>query len=706
MSPHILEYINGTFSLDNSPAMEQKTRFSRDEDRSSNEKSADTQTEELKLQPGFTDDLKATESNASTATDTSTYKSKSFGIRKSELIMAQITSWWIRGPFFFTIFICSYISLLENSIVRVFDGYATDSYKQHSLMSTINIIRSVVAASSLPFYARLSDTFGRFELFLVAVLFRIIGRVIQSQAHDIQRYAAGTIFFAFGNSGMRILWQINLADASTLKWRLLAMSIIFMQSIITTWSSGEIVALVLGNRNWGFGIGMWAFITPLVCLPYMLIFLFLILKARRLDAWHKISKEEKDAFMAAHPAAREYQDAIDANKSSIAKVKGYLKYGLIRLVTNLYEIFWKVDFIGCLLLATILGLILVPLTLAGGATSKWQRASTIVPIVVGFCSIALFVFWETKVAKRPMLPFKVMTDRGVWAGFLVAIFNSVVIAMPNGYSYPVLLVGMNASETVATRTGQLNGFVEGIAVPVVGYVLSRVRRTKPFVLFGSSVLFIAMGLFVHFRGSNDGYRAKYFRDGVAVGMCLLGFSNTFFSRVTTVSVQSCTNHEYMATVIALFAACYHIGGGIGSSISGAIWTQQMHGMISRKMEELNVDTSLATLAYQSPYQFIKKHEWGTEARRAVSLAYAELQKRLCITGLCLCVPLLVWVFCLRDNRLADAQNLDDEALLTLGEGVERAGEVKRSQVIFKEDDDIILKFLKKQLSRLNVFSKA
>lgn len=686
--------------------MNQQTRFSREEDRSSNEKSADTQTDEFKLQSGFTDDLKTTPSMASTATDTSFVKSKLFGIRKSEIILAQITSWWIRGAFFFTIFICSYISLLENSIVRVFDGYATDSYKQHSLMSTINIIRSVVAAASLPFYARLSDNFGRFELFIVAILFRIVGRVIQSQAHDIQRYAAGTIFFAFGNSGMRILWQINLADASTLKWRLMAMSIIFMQSIITTWSSGEIVALVLGNRNWGFGIGMWAFITPLVCLPYMLIFLFLIIKARKTDAWAKVSKEEKDSFIANHPSAKRYHDEIEANTSFGSKVNGYIKYGFVRLVTNLHEIFWKVDFIGCLLLAVILGLILVPLTLAGGRRSKWQEADTLVPIIIGFCSISLFVFWEAKITKRPMLPFKVMSDRGVWAGFLVAITNSIVIAMPNGYSYPVLLVGMNASETVATRTGQLNGFVEGIAVPVVGYVLSRVRRTKGFVLFGNCVLFIAMGLFVHFRGSNDGYRAKYFRDGVAVGMCLLGFANTFFSRVTTVSVQSCTNHEYMATVIALFAACYHIGGGIGSSISGAIWTQQMYGMIRKKMEQLGVDTELATLAYQSPYQFITKHEWGTDARRAVSLAYAELQKRLCITGLCLCVPLLVLVFCLRDNVLADAQNLDDEALLTLGEGLERAGEVKRSQVIFKEDDDVILKFLKKQFGRLNIFSKA
>uniref|UniRef100_A0A0L0NSE2 Major facilitator superfamily (MFS) profile domain-containing protein n=1 Tax=Candidozyma auris TaxID=498019 RepID=A0A0L0NSE2_CANAR len=642
----------------------------------------------------------------SSSTNLSTVKEKSFGIRRSELIMAQLKYWWVKALFFFTIFICSYISVLENAIVRVFDGYATESYKKHSLMSTIAILRGVVAAASLPFYARLSDNFGRFELFIVALLFRIVGRIIQSQATDVQKYAAGTVFFSFGNSGMRILWQINLADASSLKWRLAALSVIFVQSIITTWSSGEIVNLVLGNRNWEFGIAMWAFITPLVCLPYMIIFLVLILKARRLDAWREISEEEKESLALNNTFVRKYREEAKASETPISRFLAYAKLTLAKLVQTLYDIFWKVDFIGCLLLALILGLILVPLTLAGGTHLKWQQASTIVPIVLGFCSIPLFILWETKVTKRPMLPFQVMGDRGIWAGFLVAIINSVVMGMPNSYSYPVLLVGMNASETVATRTGQLNGFVEGIAIPIVGYVLSRVRRTKGFIIFGNYVLFIAMGLFVHFRGSNDGYRAKYFRDGVAVGMCLLGFANTFFSRVTTVSVQACTNHEYMATVIAIFAACYHVGGSIGSSISGAIWTQLMFEIIRRKMAALNVDPTLAKSAYQQPYIFAKQHKWGTEPRRAVSLAYAEVQKNLCITGLCLCVPLLVLVLFLRDHKLSEAQNLDDEVLLATGKDSEKAGEVKKSQVIFRNDNDYILTFLKRlRDAKGNIFSK-
>lgn len=467
---------------------------------------------------------------------------KSFGIRRSELIIGELHSWWLKGSFYFCIFLAQYIALIEGAAVGVFRSYATDSYKQHSLMSTLRVIQSVVAAGSLPFYARLSDNFGRLELFLVALIFRIVGIIIQWQATDVQKYAAGVVLYGFGGSGMRILLQLNLADASSLRWRLAAMGVANMTPIITTWSSGELVNSILENHHWKFGIAMWAFISPLGCVPYILFYLGLIIKASKSEEWKQIKQEQRDIFFKKHPKAKRYNDEISTSTTTTSKVVGYLKYGTVFTTAALHEIFWKIDFIGCILIVITFGLILVPLTLAGGTSlsgngDKWKRASTIVPLALGFCTIALFIIWELKITKIPMLPFTVMKNRGVWAGFLVGIFSTLIIGMPNGYSYPVLLVGMNATPTVATRTGQLNGFVGAITIPIMGYVISRFRRTKGFTIFGNCVMFIAMGLFVHFRGSNDGLRAKYFRDGVAISFCIMGFAFIFFSRVVFVSVQ-------------------------------------------------------------------------------------------------------------------------------------------------------------------------
>lgn len=629
----------------------------------------------------------------------SVIESKSFGIRKAEVIMAQMPNWWAKGFLYFTIFLCMYIAMLEGSAIRVFTGYATDSYRRHSLMSTIGVIRDVVGAASLPFWARLSDNFGRIELYIVALVFRVVGVIIQFNAFDIERYAVGAVFYGFGAAGMRIIWQICLSDASTLKWRVLAVGVLSMQTIINTWSSGEVVDALLTNHDWRFGIGMWAFITPLVCLPFMSMMVVLIFFARKTDVWKQIRSEEQESFLEDNPKARRYLEEIGASQTRPGKILGYFKYFGVRLKQYLYDIFWKVDFVGCLFIALFFGLILAPLTLAGGAVSSWQQASTIVPLVLGFCMIPAFVVWETKITKSPLLPFKVMKNRGIWAGFLVGIFANLISRMPNSYSYPVLLVGMNASEVVATRTPQLGRFVEGIAVPILGFVLARIKRTKAFIIFGNCVVCIAMGLFVHFRGTNDGIRAKYFRDGVAIGMCILGFGSIFYTRVGAVSVQANTNHEYMAVVTSLFAASYRIGSATGSSISGAIWTQDMHSRITSQMADLGVNTKLADMAYESPYRFIDNWEWGTPPRRAVSMAYAEIQKRLCITGLCLCVPMFLWIIFLRDHRLSDVQNLDDESLIAQGKNGEVVAERKTSKAAFTDDRDVILDYLKKIFRR-------
>lgn len=267
--------------------------------------------------------------------------------------------------------------------------------------------------------------------------------------------------------------------------------------------------------------------------------------------------------------------------------------------------------------------------------------------------------------------------------------------MPNSFAYPVLYVGMNASITVATRTPVLSMFTEGLAIPICGAIVSRVRRTKFIIFLGNVMIFIALGVFVHFRGSNDGLRAKYFRDGVAIGMCFLGVANACLLRVGAASVQSCTNHEYMASVTAIFSMSYLIGAAIASSVSGAIWTQQMYGTILRKMSELGVDPTLAMAAYASPYTFIITSPWGSPARRAVSMAYAEIQRKLSIVGLCLCVVLLVIIFFLRDHRLPDAQNIgDDSSSVSDTERGEKTAKRDKSQVVFTDDHDYILDFVK------------
>lgn len=60
---------------------------------------------------------------------------------------------------------------------------------------------------------------------------------------------------------------------------------------------------------------------------------------------------------------------------------------------------------------------------------------------------------------------------------------------------------------------------------------------------------------------------------------------------------------------------------------------------------------------------------GTPERQAVVQAYQETQRLLCITGICLCVPLLLCALVTRNPLLGKEQSLEDaEAGATVGKG--------------------------------------
>lgn len=187
----------------------------------------------------LSEELTTHKSASSAASEDSKVYEKSFGVRKMEVMLDQLDNFPLKFLHFFGIFIGMYVSVVETKVTSVFVSYATESYKQHSLMSTISLIRTVVAASSLPAFARLSDIFGRFELFCFGLILRIVGLIVMSQASTIHKYAGGIVLYGCGFAGARILFQISAQDATSLRYRILGNAIVVCPTIITTWSSGH-----------------------------------------------------------------------------------------------------------------------------------------------------------------------------------------------------------------------------------------------------------------------------------------------------------------------------------------------------------------------------------------------------------------------------------------------------------------------------------
>lgn len=547
-------------------------------------------------------------------------------VKKNEILSRQIHGKVAVVIFFFTVFCYGYAWGLELTLRNVFQVTAALALRSHSLLSTVNVIRSVVAAAINLVVARTSDTFGRLQVIVVAIIIALVGNIVSSQATDIAYFSVGTAIHQVGISGMMTTSQLLVMDNSTMKWRMACALIPDMSVIINTWVSGNITDTI-GTR-WRWGIAMWAFILPLACVPLGAVMLYMEIKARRTEEWQELQ--------------RQYDEAKRVRNAGKLWVKVWWEY--------LVDVTERLDIIGSILTMAMFGLILAPFTLAGGAKLQWGKAKILAPMIIGFSMIPFVMLYEFKVAKYPLLPHRILTIPSIWAGSVLAMLQNIVLWMPADYMFTLLIIGVNQSIELATRIQSLTLFVSTLTGTVVGLFVVYYRHTKPLIIFGVCTWFIAAGLLVRYRTGLDAY------GGYLGGTILFGLGLGFMHYSTLTAMQLYVKHEDMAMVTAFHLLMYYFGMGIGSSILGAVWTQTMEKQLIKHLG----DPQLAAEAYKLPFEFIKDHPWGTEVRYNMVMAYDHVQWVLCVVAVCLVAPMLFAALCIKDNYLANKRSLDGE----------------------------------------------
>ena len=541
---------------------------------------------------------------------------KSPGVQRIEAISKALTL-RDRICIFLSIFLIAYVYGLDGTLRYTYQPYATASYGQHSLYSSVNVLRAVIAAAAQPTSARIADVFGRVELICASVFFYVVGTAIEAGATNLDTFAGGSVLYQIGFTMILLLVEVVIADITSTRARLLFSYIPALPFIINTWVSGDISEAVLESTDWKWGIGMWTIIYTVCAMPLIISLWVVSRRARRLGY-------------------------LDDYKSTLQLVGG----------KNLaVSLFWRLDIIGILFLIAMFALLLVPLTLAGGFESKWGEAYIIAPLVVGILCIPAFIWWESRWAPHPISPFYLMKDRGIWAALGIAVLLNFSWTMQADYLYTVLIVAFDFSIKSATRITSLYSFVSVITGTLLGLVVYKVRRLKIFILIGTALFLVAFGLLIHFRGSSSSPA----KSGVIGAQVLLGFAGGLFPYPAQVSLQSGLKHEHLAVMTALYLALYNIGSALGNAVSGAIWTQTLPGSLSDKLQGIN--STLAAAAYQNPFLEVAAYPVGTRERDAIVEAYRDTQRLLAITGACLCVGLIGFALCLRNPKLNNEQTL-------------------------------------------------
>lgn len=541
------------------------------------------------------------------------------GVARMQAI-AQHTTRLDRTWLFIGVFLIAFSYSLDSMTRYTYQTYATAGFAVHSLLATINTVRTVIAAAAQPTAAKIADVFGRFELVLVSVTFYVLGSIVEASANGVEAFCAGAVLYQIGYTCVLLLVEVIVADLTSMRSRVFFSYVPATPFLIITWISGNVTQSVLGATTWRWGIGMWCIIYPVCALPLLSALWWTGHKARK-------------------------SGALDAYKTPFQQL------GASKLAI---ELFHKLDVIGILLVIIVFGFILTPLTIAGGASSQWGTAKIIAPLVIGFLFIPVFVFWELIGARNPLVPFHLLKDRGVWAALGIASFLNFAWYLQGDFLYTMLIVAFDFSIAMATRILSFYSFFSVVSGLIVSGLIWYTRRLKPFIIAGTCLFLVSFGLLIHFRGGSSGSS----KSGIIGAQVLLGLAGGMFPYPAQASIQAATKHEHVAIVTGLYLATYSIGSALGYALSGAIWTQRLYGTLEANLA-FQSNATLAAAVYGSPFEVVALYPVGTPIRTAIVESYQHVQRLLCIVGACLCVPLIIFALLLRNPKLSDEQSQPD-----------------------------------------------
>jgi len=93
------------------------------------------------------------------------------------------------------------------------------------------------------------------------------------------------------------------------------------------------------------------------------------------------------------------------------------------------------DFIGLILVATSLALILLPFTLYASAKGGWKNPSMIAMVVVGVVLFPIFLLYEAYVPARPVFPMRWLRRTPILGACLIGFFDFVSFYLQFTYLY-------------------------------------------------------------------------------------------------------------------------------------------------------------------------------------------------------------------------------------------------------------------------------
>ncbi|KAJ6526238.1 drug:h+ antiporter [Mycena vulgaris] len=555
------------------------------------------------------------------------------GVRRIEAIQSV---WGTKSKIalWISVALASYMYILDNGTNWAWGNYATIQFGHNQQFAAIQCATSILLAIGKPLFAKLTDAAGRAESIAIALFFYVLGYIVNATTPNMAGLGAGSCIWVLGFSGLQIALQIVIADITTLRWRPIVSTLSTGGwYFINFYANGQITTKLtaVGGLGWRWGYGIYA----LCYIPALSPIIILLLWAQRRARAQGILTGEV---------------STEAKAPFAARVRTFLQ---------------DVDAVGLFFLAATLALIFLPIVLAGGsyATTTWHNPAIPAMMVIGaFVALPIFVFWETKKALHPVVPWRLLRNRTILAGCAINFFDFVSFYLTYAELYSFV------SATTKWDIGNLVYYSNAQSLSLtffgVGWaVLAGIFKTgyKISLIAALAIRILGVGLMFYARAHNN-------TAALVMTQIIQGLGGGIAAVASQIGAQGAVPHQDVALATAALLLSAEVGGVVGNAAAGAIWVNRLPVEIAKHMPSLNSTQIAGYVGAPTLVRLLVGEDYTS-----MVAAYSETMRMLLIPGIVVAIIPLCAAFLVKDFRLLEIQNAVEVTTLD-GRRAQNAGE--------------------------------
>ncbi|KAK7433189.1 hypothetical protein QQZ08_000122 [Neonectria magnoliae] len=501
-----------------------------------------------------------------------------------------------------------FVQALQSNLTSNLAPYITSDFEGHSLLTVIATMTSIMSAACTMPVAKILNIWDRTVGFTLMMTIAMIGLIVMASCNDIATYCAARVFYSVGFTGVIFSVDVLTSDTSSMRNRGLAFAFTSSPNIITAFA-GSPLANQFHESNWRWAYGTVAIILPVVATPLIV-------------TWNLARRKAMENHV------------VKKTTSTRSWMEGFRYY------------FVEFDVIGIFLLIAGFSLLLLPLTLATSQPEQWRSASTITMIVLGGVLVLVFTIYERFFAPKPFIPYHLLANCTIIGACLMDMTYQIAYYCWNSYFTSYLQVVYETSLTEAGYINSIFDMVSAVWLFGVGFLMRYTGRFKWILLCAVPLYMLAVGLMIYFRspGKSVGFIVM-----CEIFMSLGGGAIILLSQI---SVMAASKHEDYAAMLALLSLFGNMGGAVGNSISGAIWTNTLPGKLQEYLPE---STKSKWYEIYESLDIQLSYPVGSATRDAIIHGYAVAQRNMLIAGTAIMGLSIVFVMMIKNIKL---KNLD------------------------------------------------